>query len=117
MMPAIRPPQITHDEPTSCDMGYSLHAGAGQLADVLEEMHERAHQLLPVALVQALVRGVGVAERVLNAEEQGRGAAEQIGQRADEADAAAAADADSVTAVAAAQGGHRCLERRAIRVG
>ena len=35
-------------------------------------MHQRRHQLLPVAFVQAFVRGVGVARWVLDAEQQGR---------------------------------------------
>src|SRR5262249_54393821 len=71
----------------------------------------------PVALVQTFVRSVGVAERVFYPQQQGRGATEKFSERTDEADAATAADADGVAAVAAAKRGHRRFERWAVRVG
>ena len=71
-----------------------LHLAAGQVAEVLEQVRQRRHQLAPVVLDKTLVGGVSVALRVLDAHQQGRGPAEQVGQWADKADGSTATDAD-----------------------
>src|SRR5262245_61625944 len=63
-----------------------LHSRGREFAEVVEETHERGHEFLEVALVQALVRCVGIAQRVFDAHEQRRRAAEGVRERRDEAD-------------------------------
>src|SRR5947209_6470163 len=87
----------------------SLDSVGGQLAQVLEQVRQRRHQLLEVAFVQALVGRVRVRLRVLDAQQQGRRAAEQLGQRPDEADGAATADRHRVAVEALPQTGQRRL--------
>ena len=53
-------------------------------------MRERGSQLAQDPAVEAFVGGVGVGTRVFDAEQQRGRAAEEFGQRADEADRAAA---------------------------
>jgi hypothetical protein len=67
-------------------LNLSLHALRCQLAEVVEQPDEGIHQLLEIAFVQALVGGVGIAGGVLDTQQQSRRAAEEIAERADEAD-------------------------------
>src|SRR5262245_30159415 len=88
-----------------------LDTAARQVAQVLEQVGQRRHELAQVALVQALVRCVGVALRVLDADQQRRSTVEQLGQRTDEADGAATADGGRLLLEAGLHRPQRCLER------
>src|SRR5262249_47579787 len=68
--------------------------------------------LAPVGDVQALVLRVRVADGVLEADEQRRGAAERLGERTDERDRPARADERHLVLVAARERALGRLERR-----
>jgi hypothetical protein len=61
----------------------------GEVAEVFEEVRERGGELAEVAAVEAFIGGVGIGPGVFDAEE-GRSAAEEVGEGADEAGGAAA---------------------------
>src|SRR5260370_38741903 len=64
----------------------SLYLSVRQCAQQIEQMRQRRGELAEIAGVQALVWGVGVSQRLLDAEQERRSAAEHVGQRTDEAD-------------------------------
>src|SRR5262245_19234683 len=89
----------------------SLHLSVGPAAEVLEQKGKRGCQFSELAAVEAFVGGVGFGARILDAHAKGRGAAEQLRERADEADRAAATDRHGFDAVAALERGQGRLER------
>ena len=98
--------------------GYSLPALLGRHArQLVVEVDRRPHALHPVAEVQALVLRVRVALRILDAHQQARRAAQQVGERAHEADRAAGADHRGLLAEAGLERAARGVERGALGVG
>src|SRR5262245_13469019 len=94
-----------------------FYLAVGEVAEIVEQIRQRRHELLPVPLVQTLVRRMRVALRVLDTQQQRRGAAEQLREWADEANRAAAANANRVGLERLLLCVHRRTERRPRRIG
>src|SRR5262249_19080650 len=99
---APTPPKIS-------DLRFPSSWKPGQLS---VQMHGSTHSLFEVAEVKRFVLAVGVAGGVLQAEKQGWRAAEDLGERLDERDGAAAADVRRGPTVACFEGPFCCSEGR-----
>ena len=92
------------------------HAHALEPRELVVEMDGRAHALLPVAEVEALVLRMSAARGILDAGQQARRALQEVGERLDEADRAAGAHHRGLLSEAGLQRAACGVERRAVRI-
>src|SRR5262249_14735436 len=85
------------------DLSSARSGRTQRVADLGVEVDGALHRLVPVAEVEALVLGVGVGVRVLDADEQRRYATQLPGERFDEGNAPSAPDRHRVGSVALLQ--------------